>query len=581
MNVVLSTLNSKFIHSSLALRYLKAYGEAHGQAYDIVEYTINMPVLHILSDITEHDIDVLGFACYIWNIEMTLHVVDMVKAVRPDIKIVLGGPEVSFTADELLERCPNIDYIVQGEGEEAFHALVKALHLGNDGLDPVIPGVRGRRDGSILGSLEAVEVSDLSSIPFPYTEEDMEDLEHKIIYYESSRGCPFSCQYCLSGNKNTVRFFPQERTLEELQWFIDHGVKQVKFVDRTFNCAPHHHRPLMEFMRDSDTDMNFHLEMEPELMTEWETNILCETPPGRIQIEVGVQSTHKKTLDAINRYNDWPYIQKSIRPIIQAGRTHVHMDLIVGLPHEDFNRFGQSFNDLFSLQPHALQIGFLKLLKGSGVRRMREYKYVADPLAPYEVLSTHVLPYDDVRFLKYFEDVFERFYNSERFRTTFGYIGQQLIHGETDAFTYFCDMTRAWLKEGNHKVNLKDIDQIEFLYRFFLAKGDTIAAELLQYDTLVSYRGKVRSDAVGLPKQTKELLQVGEAFWRNEEIASTFIPNYTFKEWRKIRQQYVEMTMSRGTATYLGIQHIPEGDFTVIIDVNKEVTPFIRPENIQ
>lgn len=581
MNVVLSTLNSKFIHSSLALRYLKAYGEAHGQAYDIVEYTINMPVLHILSDITEHDIDVLGFACYIWNIEMTLHVVDMVKAVRPDIKIVLGGPEVSFTADELLERCPNIDYIVQGEGEEAFHALVTALQLGNDGLDPVIPGVRGRRDGSILGSAEAVEVSDLSTIPFPYTEEDMDDLEHKIIYYESSRGCPFSCQYCLSGNKNTVRFFPQERTLKELQWFIDHGVKQVKFVDRTFNCAPHHHRPLMEFMRDSDTNMNFHLEMEPELMTEWETNILCETPPGRIQIEVGVQSTHKKTLDAINRYNDWPYIQKSIRPIIQAGRTHVHMDLIVGLPHEDFNRFGQSFNDLFSLQPHALQIGFLKLLKGSGVRRMREYKYVSDPLAPYEVLSTHVLPYDDVRFLKYFEDVFERFYNSERFRTTFGYIGQQLIHGETDAFTYFCDMTRSWLKEGNHKVNLKDIDQIEFLYHFFLAKGDTIAAELLQYDTLVSYRGKVRSEAVGLPKQTKELLQVGEAFWRNEDLASTYIPNYTFKEWRKIRQQYVEMTMSRETAEYLGVQHIPDGAFTVIIDVNKEVAPFIRPENIQ
>jgi len=582
MNVVLSTLNSKFIHSSLALRYLKAYGEAHGQAYDIVEYTINMPVLHILSDITEHDIDVLGFACYIWNIEMTLHVVDMVKAVRPDIKIVLGGPEVSFTADELLERCPNIDYIVQGEAEEAFYALIEALNNGGDGLHPVIPGVRGRHaSGEILGSTEVVEVRDLSTIPFPYTEEDMDDLEHKIIYYESSRGCPFSCQYCLSGNKNTVRFFPQERTLEELQWFIDHGVKQVKFVDRTFNCAPKHHRPLMEFMRDTETDMNFHLEMEPELMTEWETNILCETPPGRIQIEVGVQSTHKKTLDAINRYNDWPYIQKSIRPIIQAGRTHVHMDLIVGLPHEDFKRFGQSFNDLFSLQPHALQIGFLKLLKGSGVRRMREYKYVADPLAPYEVLSTHVLPYDDVRFLKYLEDVFERFYNSERFRTTFGYIGQQLIHGETDAFTYFCDMTRAWLKEGNHKVNLKDIDQIEFLYRFFLAKGDTIAAELLQYDTLVSYRGKVRSEAVGLPKQTKELLQVGEIFWRNEEVASKFIPNYTFKEWRKIRQQYVEMTMSRETATYLGIQYIPEGDFTVIIDVNKEVTPFIRPENIQ
>ena len=611
MNVVLSTLNSKFIHSSLALRYLKAYGQAHGQAYDIVEYTINMPVLHILSDITERNIDVLGFACYIWNIDMTLHVVDMVKAVRPDIKIILGGPEVSFTADEILNRCTAVDYVVQGEGEEAFYQLISALIDGKDGLEDEIPGVRGRHiSGQLLGSTDTVEVKDLSTIPFPYVEEDMVDLEHKIIYYESSRGCPFSCQYCLSGNKNTVRFFPQNRTLKELQWFIDHKVKQVKFVDRTFNCAPKHHRPLMEFMRDADTETNFHLEMEPELMTEWETNILCETPPGRIQIEVGVPSTHKKTLDAINRYNDWPYIQKAIRPIIEAGRTHVHMDLIVGLPYETKQRFGLSFNDLFSLQPHALQIGFLKLLKGSGVRRMDEYQYISDPLAPYEVLSTHVLPYRDIRFLKHFEDVFERFYNSERFRTVFGYIGSKLIKEHTDtsitgedrlttnhvppmkkydpskveikkdAFSYFCDMTQAWLDEGNHKINLKDIDQIEFLYNFFLAKGDTVAAELLQYDTLVSYRGKVRSEAVGLPKQTKELLQEGEAFWRNEKIASQYIPNYTFKEWRKIRQQYVEMPMSKDTAKVLGIENVPNVPFTVVIDVNKEVKPFIRPEGL-
>ncbi|PQL19173.1 B12-binding domain-containing radical SAM protein [Veillonella denticariosi JCM 15641] len=578
MNVVLSTLNSKFIHSSLALRYLKAYGKAHGQAYDIVEYTINMLVLHILSDITERNINVLGFACYIWNIEMTLHVVDMVKAVRPDIKIILGGPEVSFTADEILERCSAVDYVVQGEGEEAFYHLITALSDNRDGLEEPIAGVRGRHvSGALMGSTTTVEVKDLSTIPFPYVEEDMVDLEHKIIYYESSRGCPFSCQYCLSGNKNTVRFFPQERTFKELQWFIDHNVKQVKFVDRTFNCAPAHHRPLMEFIKNADTDTNFHLEMEPELMTEWETNILCETPPGRIQIEVGVQSTHKKTLDAINRYNDWPYIQAAIRPIIEAGRTHVHMDLIVGLPHEDKARFGQSFNDLFSLQPHALQIGFLKLLKGSGVRRMDEYQYVSDPLAPYEVLSTHVLSYEDVRFLKHFEDVFERFYNSERFRTVFSYIGAKLINGPVDAFTYFVEMTEAWLAAGHHKVNLKDIDQIEFLYRFFLDRNDMIAAELLQYDTLVSYRGKIRSEAVGLPKQTKELLQEGEAFWRNEELASRYIPNYTFKEWRKIRQQYVEMPMSEETANVLGIKNIQDKPFTVVIDVNKEVPPFIRP----
>ena len=238
---------------------------------------------------------------------------------------------------------------------------------------------------------------------------------------------------------------------------------------------------------------------------------------------------------------------------------------------------------------------------------MEEYQYISDPLAPYEVLTTHVLPYKDIRFLKHFEDVFERFYNSERFRTVFGYIGTKLIKEHTDtsitgedtvtnhvppmkkynpskvepkkdAFSYFCEMTQDWLDAGNHKVNLKDIDQIEFLYNFFLSKGDKVAAELLQYDTLVSYRGKVRSEAVGLPKQTKELLQEGEAFWRNEDIAAQYIPNYTFKEWRKIRQQYVEMPMSKDTAYVLGIDNVPSTPFTVVIDVNKEVKPFIRPE---
>ena len=371
--ILKGTYERSFIHIKLKIYTFlpwlcvisKPMGRAHGQAYDIVEYTINMPVLHILSDITERNIDVLGFACYIWNIEMTLHVVAMVKAVRPNIKIILGGPEVSFTADEILNRCHAVDYVVQGEGEEAFYQLIKGLNKWQRWplQRKLLAFVAAIFLPNLWALLETVEVKDLSTIPFPYVEADMVDLEHKIIYYESSRGCPFSYQYCLSGNKNTVRFFPQERTLKELQWFIDHKVKQVKFVDRTFNCAPHHHRPLMEFMRDAHTETNFHLEMEPELMTEWETNILCETPPGRIQIEVGVQSTYKKTLDAINRYNDWPYIQKAIRPIIEAGRTHVHMDLIVGLPYENKARFGLSFNDLFSLQPSCAANRILETIK--------------------------------------------------------------------------------------------------------------------------------------------------------------------------------------------------------------------------
>ena len=344
MKVIISTSNSKYIHSSLALRYLQAYGSTKNEAYEIVEYTINMPILDILNNVTTLDADVIGFACYIWNIDMTLHLCSMIKAVRPSTKIILGGPEVSYTARELLEDHPYIDYIVQGEAEEAFTSFVKAIRTGHSPVDPVIPGILGREQGNIRGSEEAVEVKDLSTIPFPYTEEDMLTLGNKIVYYESSRGCPFSCQYCLSGNRNTVRFFPQERVLEELAWFVEHNVKQVKFVDRTFNCAPHHHIPLMEWMRDHGGQTNFHLEMESILMTEKEVDILSSTRHGQIQIEVGVQSTHNKTLEAIHRRNDWGRIQSVIPPIIKAGRTHVHMDLIVGLPYESKAIFEKSFN---------------------------------------------------------------------------------------------------------------------------------------------------------------------------------------------------------------------------------------------
>lgn len=578
MNVVLTTLNSKFIHSSLALRYLKAYGVTRQQAYDIVEYTINMPVLNIISDITEHPMDVVGFACYIWNIEMTLHVVSLLKSVRPDVKIVLGGPEVSYTADEILNRCPSVDYIVQGEGEEVFTNLIECLEAGRDPVQEMVKGVRGRNnENEPAGSKVIAEVSDLSVIPFPYNEDDMIDLEHKIIYFESSRGCPFSCQYCLSGNKNTVRFFPMERTLAELQWFIDHNVKQVKFVDRTFNCAPAHHLPIMDFISKIPDEVrtNFHLEMEADLMGAKEINYLTSVKKGRMQIEVGVQSTHGETLQAIDRYNDWKHIQSVIRPVIEAGRTHVHMDLIVGLPYEDKEIFGHSFNDLFSLQPHALQIGFLKLLKGSGVRKMDAYQYIADPLAPYEVLANHVLPYEDVRFLKHFEDVFERFYNSERYRTVFSYIGKTLIQSKEGAFHYFCQMTEAWLQAGNHQRNLNDKDQIEFLYKFFQSRQDKLSMELLQYDTLLSYNGKIRSESIGLPKPSKELLQEGEAFWRNEEIVRQYLPNYSFKEWRKIRQHYCEMEVSKETAQYLGLQ--ADNPVTIIIDCLEGGKPFIRP----
>ena len=578
MNILLTTLNAKYIHSSLALRYLRAYGRTKGQAYDIVEYTINMPVLSILADITEHRPDVVGFACYIWNIDMTLHVASLIKEVAPKTRIVLGGPEVSYTAETVMAEHPYVDYIVQGEGEEAFTALTQALQDGRTAEDIAIVGVLGRtEDGRLVGSRDIAEVADLSTIPFPYDESDMNELTHKIMYYESSRGCPFSCQYCLSGNRNTVRFFPLQRTLQELQWFVDHEVKQIKFVDRTFNCAPHHHIPIMEWIHAADTTTNFHLEMEAVLMGDREVELLSTAPKGRMQIEVGVQSTHEPTLTAIRRHNDWSHIQTVIRPIIAAGRTHVHMDLIIGLPHEDYERFGQSFDDLFSLQPHALQLGFLKLLRGSGVSRMDAYDYRYDPKAPYEVLATHVLPYENIRFLKHFEDVFERFYNSERLRRTFTYVGQAILQRGESAFRYFEDMTREWLAVGNDKRKLNDRDQLAFLHNFFKKRHDTIAMELLGVDTLYAYKGRLRDEAIGLPPPRKEELKASEAFWRDEASVRRYIPEYSFNEWRRIRHTYAEVTLQRETAKRLGVDSTTP-TVTLIIDVEERVAPFVRPE---
>lgn len=588
MKVVITTLNSKFIHSSLALRYLKAYGATRNQAYDMVEYTINMPILDIINQITQRKADLIGFACYIWNIDMTLHVAHMLKSIYPQLRIVLGGPEVSYTAEEILAEHPYIDYIVQGEGEEAFADLIGALLEGKDPLEPSIPGILGRRGHDILGSRDVVEVKDLSTIPFPYTEEDMEELDHRIIYYESSRGCPFSCQYCLSGNRNTVRFFPLERVLRELEWFTNHGVKQIKFVDRTFNCAPRHHLPIMDWIIHHGGETNFHLEMESLLIRDAELERLAQVPPGRIQIEVGVQSTHEPTLTAIHRKNDWEHIRQVMTPIIEGHRVHVHMDLIVGLPYEGMKEFEHSFNDLFSLKPQALQIGFLKLLKGSGVRAMKEYQYVANPKAPYEVLATHVLSYEEIRQLKYFEDVFERFYNSEKYRTVFSYISERLsIDGS--AFAYFMDMTNQWLTQGLHARKLNDKDQIAFLYDWFLSKGDRVAMDLLRYDVLVTFKGKVKDESFGLRKERKEELQSSEYFWRNESLVDQYIEGYTFSEWRRIRQDYHELLVAEETLQYWNLdfshtdaQVSSEGvwEYALIVDVVKGMVLCVRPKEI-
>ena len=584
MNVLLTTLNAKYIHSSIALRYIREYGRTKGMDWHIEEYTINMPIYDILQRVTKTESQIVGFACYIWNIDMTLHLTKLIHRVSPETIIVLGGPEVSYCADEILRENPEIGFIVQGEGEEAFTALVESLEKGE--VPDAIPGIRGQNEeGELFGSTEVVEVADLSTVPFPYSEEDLTDLEHRIIYYESSRGCPFSCQYCLSGNRNKVRFFPEERTRKELQWFMDHKVPQVKFVDRTYNCSPRHHLPMMEFLKNADTHTNFHLEMEGVLMTEKERDILMTAPEGRFQIEVGVQSTHEPTLTAVRRRNVWDHIQAMIVPIIEAGRTHVHMDLIIGLPHESYDIFKQSFTDLYALQPQALQLGFLKLLKGSGVRAMEEFQYVYDPQAPYEVLATHVMPYEKIRFLKVFEDVFETFYNGEKYRRTFHFL-HEILEGMGEEkgvmpFTVYECMTEFWMARGHHLLQLKDKDRTIFLYEFWQHLGETIPyfapyvamlQDFVRIDTLYTFRGKLKDEAIDLPVQEKAALHESEAFWREEELVQAIIPGYSFKQWRHIRQRFYEMTIAQETATYLGL-----AGTRIIVDVEGEIAPFTRP----
>lgn len=584
MKVVLSTLNAKYIHSSLALRYIKAYGRTKGHTYDIAEYTINMPIYDILRQIDELECDVIGFCCYIWNIEMTIHLTRLLHSIRPDLIIILGGPEVSYCADEILENNRHLSFIIQGEGEIAFVELMEALEKGQK--NPHIDGVRGIDEkGHLFGSRDVVEVPDLNVIPFPYSEEEMAALANKIVYYESSRGCPFSCQYCLSGNKNKVRFFDEARTIGELQWFMDHNVRQVKFVDRTFNCHKRHHLPIMKFILEAQTTTNFHLEMEGVLLSEEEVRILNEAPKGRFQIEVGVQSTNEQTLEAICRRNEWDHIVKMVKPIIDGGRTHVHLDLIIGLPYESYHIFKKSFTDLYNLQPQALQLGFLKLLKGSGVRKMAQFAYIHDALAPYEVLSNHVMDYKEVRFLKVFEDVFESFYNSEKYKKTFAYlyevINKEKVNDERISFHIFEAMAKVWISCGYDKIKLNDLDRSRFLYESFdeiahmiplLEKYVPLLKDMVRIDTLVTFRGKIKDDSLCLPSYDKSLLRESEPFWKEEDLVKRYIPNYAFSEWRRIRKDYYEMVIHDETRDYL---HVKSN--RLVVDVTGKIAPFGRP----
>lgn len=426
MKVLLAAINAKYIHSNLGIYSLKTYGEkmlkewglAEQAEISLAEYTINHQMEQILQDIYKRKPDVIGFSCYIWNISYVKVILADIKKVLPDVKIWAGGPEVSYHGEAFLKEEPAVDLVMMGEGEITFAHFLKALLEGEDLKQ--VPGLMVRNADGTFTDTGFRQVMDMSQISFPYAFMDMKELEHRIIYYESSRGCPFSCAYCLSSIDKKLRFRSLDLVLPELEWFLQAKVPQVKFVDRTFNCKKSHAMAIWQYIRDHDNGVtNFHFEIAADLLDKDELDLLSTMRPGLAQLEIGVQSTNEKTLEAIRRKTDIEEIREITETINSWHNIHQHLDLIAGLPWEDLESFKKSFNDVYEMEPEQLQLGFLKVLKGSYMEELIptcDLLYSAAP--PYEVLCTKWLSYGDVLELKDIEEMTEVHYNSRQFTCT-------------------------------------------------------------------------------------------------------------------------------------------------------------------
>lgn len=413
MKILLVAVNAKYIHSNLAIYYLKEYAKAYEKSIELAEYTINHRAEGILKGIYKTHPDLVAFSCYIWNIEIITEVVVELKKVMPELKIWFGGPEVSYNSKECLEAIDELDGIIIGEGEQTFLELMESYVDNKKDLSQ-IKGIAYKASDDIVIT-EGREALALDSVPFPY--DDMERFHNKIIYYESSRGCPFSCSYCLSSIDKRVRFRNTELVKKELQTFLDYKVAQVKFVDRTFNCNKNHAMEIWTYIKEHDNGItNFHFEISADLLDDEEIEFLKTLRPGQIQLEIGVQSTNLQTVEAIHRKMDLKKLATNVGRIREGRNIHQHLDLIAGLPYEDYNSFINSFNDVYSLKPDQLQLGFLKVLKGSYMEAdSTNHGIVYHDRAPYEVLKTNLLSYDEILNLKGLCDMVEVYYNSDQF----------------------------------------------------------------------------------------------------------------------------------------------------------------------
>ncbi|CAH1190148.1 hypothetical protein PAECIP111893_00199 [Paenibacillus plantiphilus] len=460
MKVVLTTLNAKFIHTSLALRCLKAYS-ANEFDIDIAEYTIKDPAMNIVGDLFAREPDVIGFSCYIWNIEETITVIDMLRKIKPSLRIVLGGPEVSYDTGFWMERLPQVDYIVVGEGEETFHHLLTELRDAEK--FHMVFGLAYRKqneDGSQKVIINPPRPKlDLATLPTPYRfAEDLPTLASRVVYFETSRGCPFSCQFCLSSIEVGVRYFDMERTKADLLYLIHAGAKLIKFVDRTFNIKRDYALDIFQFLIENHRGTVFQFEITADIMRPEVLDYLAEhAPPGIFRFEIGVQSTNDITNEAVQRRQNFTKLTRTVTKVKESGKIDQHLDLIAGLPHEDYNTFRKTFNDVFELRPEELQLGFLKMLRGTGMRLDAEkYGYIYMDRAPYEMLGNKLLPFSDLVRIKRVEDVLEKYWNAHRMDHSLLYLVERAFPSAFDFFQQFGDYWegRGWQKIGHQLEDL-------------------------------------------------------------------------------------------------------------------------------
>ena len=536
MKVLLAAVNAKYIHSNLAVYSLRAYalrhsGETRPEEIGIAEYTINQPIDEIMMDIYDRRPDILCFSCYLWNISYVEGLVREIPKILPGVKIWLGGPEVSYDAGETLQKYPQVTGIIRGEGEETFAELM-AVYRGQSGGAHELLKIKGLtfrdRDGSIVET-KPRPVMDLSRVPFVY--EHIEDFQNRIIYYESSRGCPFSCSYCLSSVDKCLRFRDISLVKRELQFFIDHEVPQVKFVDRTFNCRHDHAMAVWSYIKEHDRGItNFHFEVAADLLNDEETDLICSMRPGLIQLEIGVQSANERTISEIQRTMKLAQVKERVLRIKESGNVHQHLDLIAGLPYEDYHSFARSFDLVYGMGPEQLQLGFLKVLKGSLMyERAEEYGLLYQERPPYEVLSTKWLTYGDIRRLKQIEEMVEVYYNSGQFCNTI----EQLEQEFPSPFAMYEALASYYRENGLFGAQHSRIARYEILHRFIPAEKREEYMEWLTLDLYLRDNVKNRPPFLGESKVTKE---EAAAFYREEARNPRYLKEYEGYDSRQMRK---------------------------------------------